>query len=114
MSRFWLALVYGLATVLAQGVHNHAGSDDGRSVQHEAGCSDSRLHLSGHWSPDLSHAQDDCLACQFRANHHPWSLTVPTLDRPSAVHSVVVLSHTAPRHFVRLSQCRAPPRLGTV
>ena len=47
-----LTLVYVLATVLAQGVHDHGEASDATDAHHEAGCNDPRLHLSGHPSSD--------------------------------------------------------------
>ena len=112
VSRYGWALVYLVATVVAQGVHDHGGADAG-AVQHEAGCSDPRPHLSGHWSPDLGQDQDHCLACQFRANHHGLSLTSTASLRPSAAAVVAVVPLLAPRRLALRNTCRAPPRPGT-
>ena len=110
-SRWWLALLYILATVLAQGLHDHGGGADAAEVRHEAGCDDSRPHLSGHWSPDLSHVQDHCLACQYRSQHQtPTTSPAPFhLDRASPARS----SRPPPTRSGSLHRisCRAPPRV---
>ena len=67
--RFVLAFAYAALTAWAT-----AGDRHGHAAAAETHCSttcqDPSPHLSGHPSPDLTHAQVDCPACQFRSNLH--------------------------------------------
>ena len=109
-SRWWPALLYVAAAVLAQSFHDHHGAAEA-AARCEASCADTRTHLSGHSAPDLGHAPSDCLACQYRAEHHSWIPTAPLFLRPSAALAADESSPPAsPRPFRRAS-CRAPPRV---
>lgn len=109
VTRWLLAAAYTLAALLVHGAHDHGVDSDANVAQHEAGCDDLRLHLSGHPSPDLGHHPIDCAACQFRTNHHVWQFTLPAFVQPSralAVESSSIPARTAP---FRLFSSRAPP-----
>jgi len=105
-----LALVYVLATVLAQGVHDHGEAPDTTGSHHEAGCNDTRLHLSGHPSSVSHDAPSHCLACQYRSEHHFWQAAPPSQSQPSLAVSVDRSSPEAHPSSPRLISCRAPPR----
>jgi hypothetical protein len=103
-----LALLYALATMLAPGLHDHTGGS--AEAHHEASCDDQCPHFTGHWSPDLSHVQDDCLACQYRSQHHACQLSPPLFHRLSQAGPVETpLPACLARSLHRIS-CRAPPR----
>jgi hypothetical protein len=110
-NRGWIALLYVLATVLAQGIHDHGESTDSVVTRHEAGCDDPRLHLSGHPSADLSHGVDECPACQYRAGHHAFEFRPPTHFRPCTALVIEVPAAPVPRATFSLISCRAPPRI---
>ena len=108
--RGWLALLYVLATVLVQGVHDHGGTDESAVAYHDPGCADLCPHVAGHPSPDLSHAPDYCLTCQYRATPHSCAPTPPSLERPSASVAAVSSPALALSKTLRRITCRAPPR----
>ncbi|WP_406696804.1 hypothetical protein V5E97_38030 [Singulisphaera sp. Ch08] len=112
-SRSWLVLLYLLATVLVQSSHDHGRADGVESSQHEAGCADPRPHIAGHWSPDLSHDHDECLACQYRADHQAWILTPFCLDRPIGLLLKASTGPSTSITSVRWNTCRAPPERET-
>jgi hypothetical protein len=109
VSRFWLVLLYVLATAMAQCVHDHGQDDEGAAAQHESGCADPRPHISGHWSPDLDDHRDDCLACQFRAEHQSDLSAETTFVVLSVADAVEVSSPAPPQRFFLRNTCRAPP-----
>ncbi|WP_157579417.1 hypothetical protein [Singulisphaera acidiphila] len=113
LSRSWLVLLYVLATVVVQGSHDHGRGDEGGTSQHEAGCSDPRPHIAGHWSPDLSNDHDHCLACQFRAEHQGWILTPFGLDRPVGSLLTDSAGPSTSITTFRWNTCRAPPERET-
>jgi hypothetical protein len=110
-NRWWLALIYALATVVAQGMHDHGGGADETVAQHEAGCSDPRPHMAGHPSPESGHLPIDCPACQYRAEHHSYPYTSSPLVRPSVAVSVEASPAPARLPSIRIHSCRAPPRV---
>ncbi len=65
----WLALAYGLATVVVQVHHDHGAHRDGPDAVHVAGCADPSPHYAGHGAPELLRTDPHCPACQFRAEH---------------------------------------------
>jgi len=107
--RHGLVAIYVLATLLAQASHNHGPTDGGRHAEHEAGCADPRPHIAGHWSPDLSGDHDDCVACQFRANHQASLLSPFGFERLISSASTDVPVLLVPCHSVHGNSCRAPP-----
>ena len=113
-TRWWLAVAYTLATVFAScaHVHDHGTGSEEADARCLASCRDSRLHLSGHQSPDLGHLSNDCLACQFRANHQTAPSLVPTrFDvRDTGAAAVADTGALLPPSVLRLS-CRGPPRV---
>lgn len=66
--RAWLALVYGLATLVVQCVHDHGGRGDesAKPAVGLAGCDDPRPHYAGHGAPELRPGDLHCPACGFR------------------------------------------------
>ena len=107
--RWWLALFYVLATLVAQGGHHHGGADESAVGHHDPECADACPHVAGHPSPDLGHAPDHCLACQFRAQHHSYILACPTLERPDVSVSTVSSHAPVPSRTLSRISCRAPP-----
>jgi hypothetical protein len=106
--RWCPAFFYVLATVWAQGLHDHHGS--AAAARCAASCTDTRTHLSGHSAPDLGHSPADCLACQFRAEPQCGLLTYPIL-LPRRITVAVVTSLPAAASWPsRWIACRAPPR----
>ncbi|MBV8228926.1 MAG: hypothetical protein JO329_02970 [Planctomycetaceae bacterium] len=108
--RWWLALLYVLATVLVQGVHDHGGTDESAVAHHDPDCADLCRHVAGHPSPDLSHAPGHCLACQYRAEPHSCAPAPPLPGRPSVSAAAVSSLPLAPSRTLRRISCRAPPR----
>jgi len=107
----WLTLMYALATVLAQGAHDHGDGSDTTGSHHEAGCNDPRLHLSGHPSTDAHDGPSHCLACQYRSEYHFWQAAPPSSSPSSLTASVEVPPPSALPGSFRLFSCRAPPRV---
>lgn len=110
-NRWWLALGYALATVVVQGVHDHGRATDETAARHEAGCSDPRPHVAGHPAPEAAHLLLDCPACQYRAEPHSWSFSLPSIDRPSVAAPGERPPAPARLRPLRLTSCRAPPRV---
>ncbi len=109
--RGWLTLLYVLATVLVQGVHDHGGTDKSAVAYHGPGCADLGLHVAGHPAPDLSHAPDHCLACQYRAEPHSCAPAPPSPELSSISVAAVSSPALAPSSSLRRISCRAPPRV---
>lgn len=107
----WLTLMYALATVLAQGVHDHGDGPDATGSHHEAGCNDPRLHISGHPSADGHDAPPHCPACQYRSEYHFWQAAAPSTSRSSLAASVEMPPSAARHGSFRRFSCRAPPRV---
>ncbi len=105
----WLTLIYVLATVLAQGAHDHGVGSDATGSHHEAGCDDPRLHLSGHPSKECHDGPTHCLACQYRSEYHFWQAASPSSSRSSLAASIEVLPPSARPGSFRLFSRRAPP-----
>jgi hypothetical protein len=104
----WFALFYTLATLLAQGPHDH-NSLSRRSAATDACGSGTCPHVSGHLTTGWHHDSTACLACQFRFDHHAFRLPDPPTVRP-AVALAVELSAVAALHEPTLRPtCRAPP-----
>src|SRR4051794_5086144 len=104
-----LTLLYVLATVLAQGVHDHGDGSDATGSHHEAGCDDPRLHLSGHPSTASHHGPSDCLTCQYRSEYHFWQAAPAPTSQSSVSASVEIPNSSARIRSFRLFSCRAPP-----
>lgn len=64
--RPWLILVYGLATLVAQCVHDHGDRGADSPAVGLAGCDDPRPHFAGHGAPELRPGDLHCPACSFR------------------------------------------------
>ena len=110
-TRGWLTVAYLLAAVVLPCAHDHSGVSDEAVARHEAGCDDTRLHVSGHASPDLTHLQIDCHACQFRTSHNAWQFDPPTLFLPTVAAAVEFPSILSRSAASRLFSSRAPPRI---
>jgi hypothetical protein len=107
----WLALIYTLATVFAQGMHDHgaAGEDRDHDPVVVHGCDDARAGIAGHHTPEPGHPPSDCPACQFRAQIHHWE--APSLlvaGSPARAHVDVNPARALPRRPLRPTG-RAPP-----
>jgi hypothetical protein len=105
----WLTLMYALATVLAQGAHDHGVGPDESGTHHEAGCNDPRLHLSGHPSSDSHDDLSHCLICQYRSEYHFWQAEALSASRTSLTSPVEGAPPSARAGMFRLPSCRAPP-----
>jgi hypothetical protein len=92
-----LALAYLLAYTCADLAHRHEGGED-VAVACDSVCEQDGLHVSGHPSPDLSHAATICDACLFRG--------APAAPAPSIA---LVASRAVPR-FVRADHVERPAR----
>jgi hypothetical protein len=110
--RGWLSLASLLATLLAQGVHDHDHDRkaDAAFVESMGDSDDTRPHLGDHEVDGRLAGPIDCPSCQFQGQHslaeiapRPWpgpSLAIPpATDSPS----------TQPGSPLR-TRCRAPPR----
>ncbi|MBV8488552.1 MAG: hypothetical protein JO161_09765 [Planctomycetaceae bacterium] len=109
--RWWLALTYVLTTVLVQGMHHHdhGWSDKSAVTWCDPGYSNLCPHMAGRPSPDLGHAPNHCLACQYRAEPHSCVLAPPSLEELSVSVAAVSFPALAPsRTFLQIS-CRSPP-----
>ncbi len=106
-----LALLYALATLLAPGLHDHGGGEGGAESHHQASCDDLCPHFTGHWSPDLSHVQDHCLACQYRSQHHASQHSPPLFHRLSQAGPVEPPLPASRAGSLHRNTCRAPPRV---
>ena len=108
--RSWLALGYVLATLLAQGLHDH-GEQARPPIPAGLGCNEPRTHVESHATPLVAPHLDHCLACQYRAQSH-WV----DLDTPAVGSTLVAATpepprqHAAPAPILRRSG-RAPPRV---
>jgi hypothetical protein len=108
-SRLWLIAAYALATVLAQGVDHHhdGGAHDAHLV---VGCDDPRAGMAGHETPDPIRLANDCVACQFRADHQAWlALDFHTSDEGVGLPAGPPVVSTRLDSLLRPSS-RAPPR----
>jgi hypothetical protein len=83
MRHLWLALLYGLATLVVQAGHQHGARLSGPEAVAQPGCDDPRPHYASHGAPELIRGELHCPACQFRAEHHAGA------SRPTSI-SVVV------------------------
>jgi hypothetical protein len=112
IARRWLIAAYLLAAVVAPCAHRHGTDAEDAEARCLASCQDSRLHLSGHVSPDLDGPPSDCLACQFRAV--PQIVPSPA-PAPFDLHCSGSIDVSGPRSLRAISllrlSCRAPPRV---
>lgn len=111
-ARRWLVVAYTLVTILTSCAHHHGSDGDGASARCLESCRDSRLHLSGHASPGLDYPANDCLACQFRAEHQ---MAEPSASLSFDARSGAPIAPFGPPTSRRSSplrlSCRAPPRV---
>jgi hypothetical protein len=104
--RLGLVLAYLLATTLAQVGHAHAPAAEVRCL---SSCDDPRPHLSGHASPDLGRAADECPACQFRSKLYP-AIAPGRLNRTNGDSTTGESdAAVAPRRASQRPNVRAPP-----
>jgi len=108
--RSWLTLGYVLATMLAQGLHDH-GDPGHRESPAGPGCNEPRTHVESHPEPLAAPHLDDCLACQYRAQSHWIELAAPRIG-PTLVAATPEppRDQAAPAPTLRRSG-RAPPRV---
>ncbi len=110
MSRFWLALIYALAMILAQGGHDH-GQSKRPAREAENLCEQGpRAHLCGHVTPGQGHPATDCLACQFRANPQALADSTTAPQRMVVTAAAEIPRTSALPDPVARPTCRAPPR----
>ncbi|WP_435017472.1 hypothetical protein TA3x_005085 [Tundrisphaera sp. TA3] len=106
--RWWLALGYLLATLVAQSPHAHDHPSD-EAAESRGDCSDLGRHIAGHDPAKPHEAPEPCPACQFRAE----SPLLHSAPRAMAGPSVAIPREnsrpsTRPGSPLRTS-CRAPP-----
>ncbi len=109
--RSWLVLLYALATLLAQGGHDHGHGPDSHSRPTVANiaCDDAALHVEAHPTQGTAHPFDQCPACQFRAQNLAWFAREPA-DEPVAVELATELPRqTILAPSVLRANSRAPP-----
>jgi hypothetical protein len=108
--RFFLALLYGLATLVAQGLHDHGGERRGEAAAVGlAGCEDPRPHFSGHGAPELKPVDLNCLACQFRGDHQAEASRVEVCSTPTRRLTILVAVPRPVPGALSQSTCRGPP-----
>ena len=107
--RWWLSLSYVLATLLAQGVHDHERATDDSALESNGDCDDSHLHIADHKALHLGDSASDCLSCQFRGQHSLWATAPqPCPGASVAIRIVANPPSTLPGSPLR-TRCRAPP-----
>jgi len=109
--RWWLALTYTLATLLAQGVHDHDQGTDEAVPESHVDCDEARPHATAHHVVDPSKAPASCPSCQFRAQVSFWNPA--SRPGPGLVVSLpIAFDRTSdlPGSPLR-TRCRAPPRV---
>jgi hypothetical protein len=109
--RWWLALVYTVATLVAQGVHVHDQGADEAVTESRGDCDETRPHVAGHEAAAHGQAPAPCPSCQLRSQHSFWQdasipLPGPGLSTPIELRRASVLPGTPLR-----TRCRAPPRV---
>ena len=108
--RSWLTLGYLLATMLAQGLHDH-GEPDRQPILAGPGCSEPRTHVESHPKPLVAPHLDHCLACQYRAQSHWVDPATPLVGVPQlATTSEPPHAQATPAPIPRRSG-RAPPHV---
>jgi len=103
-----ILLAYALTTVLAQVGHLH-GHHVEPETQCQSVCDDARPHLSGHPSPDLGHAINDCTACQLRSLPQLIDTCGPNPSRLDCGAATVAVAAESASTSWRFYSCRAPP-----
>ena len=107
--RWWLSLSYVLATLMAQGVHDHHRATDDSVLESNGDCDDSRLHIADHKVVDLGDSPSVCASCQFRGQHSLWAMVPQPLPGPGvAIPTETNRPSTHPGSPLR-TRCRAPP-----
>jgi len=86
--RFWLVLLYGVATLLGQGLHDHGPDSHPPPTVANIACEEAALHVEAHPAQNAGHPFDACPACQFRAQN------LSCLDRVTA-HAPVAVERAA-------------------
>ena len=107
--RWWFSLAYVLATLLAQGVHDHDRGAEEPFLESSGECDNTRPHVASHEVGTPDGSPGACPSCQFRSQH---SLSEPT-DRPLAGLGVAAPPAAQPPSTPSGSplrpRCRAPP-----
>jgi len=107
--RWWLSLAYILATVLAQGVHDHGRASDDDLLESRGDCDEPRPHVAGHEVAGHGEGPTSCPSCHFRADHPLWAMAPRPLPGPSvAIPIDFARPSTLPGSRLR-TRCRAPP-----
>ena len=109
--RGWIALTYVLATLLAQGPHDHGREAEAGFLESPGGCDDSRPHVAGHEAPSLDDGPGVCASCHFRSQHAPADLVPLPIPGPGlAIPRPPEAPKALPGSPLR-ARCRAPPRV---
>jgi hypothetical protein len=107
--RAWFAVLYALATFVAQGLHDHGPRTSGSAAVGLPSCDDSRPHFAGHTAPELLPGDLHCLACQFRTEHQADSATWDLLSTPARRLATLSFPLGPIPSAVSRPACRAPP-----
>ncbi len=106
--RRWFAWGFLIATIVAQGPHDHCQPAN-NFLEASGACDDPHSHWAGHEAPDQDSGPDFCPICQHRLQH---LIVAPTLralvqsSSPAPVEAGLVAVETGPP---LRSRCRAPP-----
>jgi hypothetical protein len=107
--RWWLALSYVLATLLAQGVHDHDWRADASVLESKGDCDDTRPHVAEHQVDGSLATSIDCPSCHFRGQYSLSELAPRPLPGPGiAIPPTTAAVSTLPGSPFR-TRCRAPP-----
>ena len=102
--------MYVLATLMAQGLHDHGREADALAVESRGGCDDAGPHFGDHEVDDHRHAPPGCPSCQFRGQHSLAELAPRPRPGPGiAIPPATDAPPPAPGAPLR-TRCRAPPR----
>jgi hypothetical protein len=109
--RWWLALAYTVATLVAQGVHVHDQRADQAVLESRGDCDETRPHVADHEVASHGEAPAPCPSCQLRSQQSLWQdaslpLPVPSLSAPIEFRPPSTLPGAPLR-----TRCRAPPRV---
>jgi hypothetical protein len=107
--RAWISLLYVLATVVAQGLHDHGPRTEGSAAVGLPSCNDPHPHFAGHGAPEVLRGDLDCLACQFRAEHQADATTSVALPIPARRLATVFAAPRVQEAASSRPICRGPP-----
>jgi hypothetical protein len=112
MSRWSLAVLYLLATLVALRVHDHGPCPEFETDDPHHASAESGLLLNSHASSDETSPSHDCAACQFQAEHQAEGLPAPlTLAIPRTAASGNPFAPRIRGSSITRATGRAPPRV---